>query len=233
MYKAKRILAIIPARGGSKGVPRKNIKKLLGEPLIAWTIREARQSAYLDKIIVSSDDREIIGIAERYGAEAPFVRPLHLATDKAKTIDVVLHALRWFYRHGEDYDLILVLPPTSPLRTAGDIDHAIRLLFLKRAQAVVSVCLAEYHPWWAGTLTPDGRMVNFGRNKVMNKRRQELPVFYRLNGAIYLIHREYLKKVKGFIGKQTYAYIMPQERSVDIDTVFDFRLAQALMRKEL
>src|SRR3989339_1726633 len=161
MYKKKNIIAIIPARAGSKGLPGKNIRLLLGKPLISWTIEHALSSKYIDKVIVSTDDRKIAEISRKCGAAVPFIRPAKLATDKAKGIDVILHAVRWFEKKRNKFDLIMLLQPTSPLRTAGDIEAAIELLFEKKAGAVVSVCETEHHPLWSNILPKDGNMKNF------------------------------------------------------------------------
>lgn len=231
MYKGKNILGLIPARGGSKGLPRKNIKPLLGKPLIAWTIEQTLASKYLDKVIVSTDDKEIAEISKKYGAEVPFIRPRELATDEAKGIDVTLHAINWLKENDKQkqYDLIILLQPTSPLRTREDIDKAIELLFLKEAKAIVSVCEVDHHPLWANTLPEDGCMKNFIRREIMNKNRQELPVFYRLNGAIYLAYWNCLKEQKSFFGNRTFAYVMPKDRSVDINNEIDFKLARNIV----
>ena len=233
MYKGKNILGLIPARGGSKGLPRKNIKPLLGKPLIAWTIEQALASKYLDKVIVSTDDKEIADISKKYGAEIPFMRPRELAEDNAKGIDVVLHAINWIKENNKQkhYDLIMLLQPTSPLRKSDDIDKAIELLFLKETQAIVSVCEVDHHPLWANTLSEDGCMKDFIRKEIMNKNRQELPKFYRLNGAIYLAYCNYIKEQKGFFGKKTFTYIMPRERSIDIDSEIDFKMAELIIKK--
>ena len=227
MYKAKKILALIPARGGSKGLPRKNIKLLFGKPLIAWTIEEARKNTYIDRIIVTTDDKEIAEVSKKYKADVPFLRPQELATDNSSAIDYILHALEWIKENDDVvYDLLLLLAPTSPLRLSEDIDKAIELLFLKEAKAVVSVCKTEHPPYWTNTLLGDGRMKDFIKPETLNKNRQELPNFYSLNGAMYLAYCDYLIKQKGFFGSETFACIMPKERSVDIDDSFDFKLAE-------
>jgi N-acylneuraminate cytidylyltransferase/CMP-N,N'-diacetyllegionaminic acid synthase len=230
MYKGKSILALIPARGGSKGLPRKNIRPLLGKPLIAWTIEQALASKYLDRVIVSTDSEEIAEISKKYGAEVPFMRPKKLATDEVKSIDVVLHAVKWMEENDGSYDLLMLLQPTSPLRTVEDIDKAVELLFGKGAIAVVSVCKVDHHPYWSNVLPEDGCMENFIRPEAINKNRQGLPIFYRLNGAIYLAYCDYLKQEKTFFGDKTFAYIMPKERSIDIDEEIDFILAELLRR---
>ncbi len=231
MYKSKNILGLIPARGGSKGLPRKNIKLLLGEPLIAWTIKQALASRYLDRIVVSTDDKEIAEISKKYEAEVPFIRPKELAKDNAKGIDVVLHVIDWISENDEQkqYDLIMLLQPTSPLRKFEDIDKSIELLFLKKANAIVSVCEVDHHPLWANTLPENGCMKNFIRQEIMNKNRQKLPVFYRINGAIYLAYCDYIKEQESFFGENTFAYIMPKSMSIDIDSEVDFKLAETLM----
>ncbi len=231
MYKGKTILGLIPARGGSKSLPRKNIRPLLGRPLIAWTIEQTLASKYLDRVLVSTDDEEIAEISKKYGTEVPFMRPKELATDEVKGIDVVLHAINWMDKNGNPYDLIMVVQPTSPLRTSEDIDRAIGLLFFKKAQAVVSVAETKHHPYWSNTLPKDGCMKNFVRSEIMNKNRQELPVFYRLNGAIYLAYWDYLKEQKSFLGKETFAYLMSPERSVDVDSEMDFRFTEFLIKE--
>lgn len=226
MYKEKSILALIPARGGSKGLPRKNIVPLLGKPLIAWTIEGALSSKYLDGIIVSTDDKEIAQIARKYGAEVPFKRPKHLARDSSKGIDVVLHAINWFEKKGNQYDLLMLLQPTSPLRTVEDIDGSVEYFFAKQGDVVVSVCEAEHNPLWTNTLPDDMCLKKFINLKVSGLNRQELPKYYRLNGSIYLARWEYLKKRKNYFGEYSFAYIMPKEKSIDIDDLFDLKLAE-------
>lgn len=233
MYNGKTILALIPARGGSKGLPGKNIRLLLGKPLISWSIGQSLRSRYIDKVVVSTDSEKIASVARRYGAEVPFKRPKKLATDKAKSIDAVLHALDYMRKNGEDYDILVLLQPTSPLRTAEDIDRAIRFLFTKRTETVVSVCEANHPPLWSNTLPPDLNMRKFIKSSIINKNRQELARYYRLNGAIYVAWANYLKKYRTFFGKDTYAYIMDSDRSVDIDTIMDFTVAGAIMKQKM
>lgn len=230
MYKDKSIIGIIPARWGSKGVPYKNIRLLNGKPLVAWTIETALASKYLDKVIVSTDNGLIAETSVKYGAEVPFRRPKKYATDKSRSIDVILHAIKWLEGHNEFYDYFMMLQPTSPLRISEDIDKAIELLFTKNAMAIVSVCETDHHPYWSNMLSSDGGMKDFLERDVMNKTRQELPVYYRLNGAIYLANKDYLKTQCGFIGEKTYAYIMPRERSIDIDCEIDMGHAEFMMK---
>jgi len=233
MINGKSVLAIIPARGGSKGLPEKNIKELYGKPLIAWSIEVAKACSVIDKIVVSTDDENIADVTKTYGAEMPFMRPAELASDTASTIGVLFHAVDWFEKN-ENYQPahILLLQPTSPLRTVVDIEGVIQTLKEKNARAVVSVCKTDHHPWWSNILPEDGNMKDFIRPEILNKRRQYLPVFYRLNGAIYLAETDYLRECSGFLGQDTFAYEMPRERSIDIDTDMDFRLACLLMEEQ-
>lgn len=232
MYKDKRILSLIPARGGSKGVSRKNIRPLYGKPLIAWTIEQTKKSRYIDKVIVSTDDEEIIKVSKRYGAEVPFKRPRKLATDKAKAIGLILHAINFMEKEGDIFDIVVLLQPTSPLRATEDIDAAIELLFKKRAKAIISICEMKHPPQWANTLPSNGCMKGFMKQKNRNKTRQELDTFYRINGAIFLGYGDYIRQQIGFSGDKTFAYIMPKERSVDIDTEVDFKLAEILKNRK-
>lgn len=229
MHKDKRILAVIPARGGSKGLPGKNIRQLAGKPLIAWSINAARQSKYVDEVIVSTDCAETARIAKACGGNVPFIRPSALATDEAKGIDVIVHALDWRNQDSPQINLVLVLQPTSPLRTYQDIDQAIELLFKKKARSVVSVCPVEHHPWWTNVLPDDGCLENFIRPEILRANRQELKKYYRLNGAIYLADTSLLTDKRSFISKDSFAYIMDIEKSIDIDSMIDFKLAEILL----
>lgn len=229
MYKGKRFLAIIPARGGSKGIKNKNIVNLKGKPLISYTIEEAKKSGIFDKIIVSTDSPEIAEISKKYGAEVPFLRPENLSTDTASTIDVILHALNYFIDNDEYYDYFVLLQPTSPLRKAEDILNSVDLLFEKDADSVVSVCEVEHSPLFSNTLPQDLSLSNFIRKDLRDKRRQDLPKYYRINGAIYISRVETFLKTKDFYEGKSYAYIMPIERSIDIDSIVDLKMAEILM----
>ncbi len=229
MFGEKKVLAIIPARGGSKRLPQKNILDLNGKPLIAWTIESALQSKYIDKVIVSTDSLAIKKISEKYGAEVPFIRPESLSTDIASSIDVIKHALSFYHNK---FDYVVLLQPTSPLRIFSDIDSAFELI-TKEVKAVVSVCETEHSPLWSNTLDANLSMRNFIRDELKNKRSQDLPVYYRLNGAIYIAEVNYFYQNNGFFGENTKAYIMPQERSVDIDTELDFEWAKLLKEKRM
>lgn len=230
MYKGKRVLAIIPARAGSKGLPGKNILSFHGRPLIGWSILQARRAKYLDKIIVSTDDAKIAAISHKHGACVPFLRPARLALSHSNMIHVVLHALDVMAKKGETYEVVVLLQPTSPLRTSEDIDKTLELMFKKKADSLVSVTLCEHHPWWSVSLGKDFKIKEFLGLGKAHQNRQDLPVFYQLNGALFIAKEDFFRKEKTFIGKNTFAYIMPQEKSVDIDSRFDFKLAEFLMK---
>jgi len=224
------ILYIIPARGGSKGLPGKNIRLLGNKPLIAYAIEAAVNSVFKGTVIVSTDDEEIATVGKKYGAAVPFMRPDELATDAASTMDLVFHAINFYKQQHVFFDVVVVLQPTSPLRTSSDIDQAISLMKEKKMYAVVSVCESEHHPLWTNILPPDGSMKNFIREEVKGKNRQQLPLNFRLNGALYISKSEALETYKGFIHEKTIAYIMPTDRSVDIDHEIDFKLAELLLK---
>jgi len=227
-------IGIIPARGGSKGIPRKNIKLLADKPLIAWTIETALDSHVLDRIIVSTEDEQIAKVSREWGAEVPFLRPARLAEDSSPTIDVVLHALDYMELKENFYaNYVLLLQPTSPLRTSQDIDNAQQMASRHNADAVVSICMANPHPYLAKRLIADGTIADFIPQKTVYTRRQELPPAYALNGAIYLNRRSSLLQEKTFLPVGTYGYIMPEEHSIDIDNPWDFHLADLILRDRL
>ncbi|MFJ7889401.1 cytidylyltransferase domain-containing protein [Lysinibacillus xylanilyticus] len=219
-----KVLAIIPARGGSKGVPRKNIKELAGKPLIEWTIEEAKKSKYIDRIIVSSEDKEILQVAQKFGADVPFIRPANLAEDTTAGIEPVLHALE----HFSDYEYVVMLQPTSPLRLVEDIDGCIEQLLQENAEFCVSVCEVGQSPYWMYTLDSSTKMQPLLKQQTLITRRQDLPKVYTLNGAIYLANIDLLKQTRNFITEETIAYVMPVERSYDIDTEEDFKICEYL-----
>lgn len=226
MYDGKSFLAIIPARGGSKRLPRKNVLDLCGKPLIAWSIEAALKSKYIHKVVVSSDDDEILEISKKFGAET-IKRPDELASDTATTFDAIKHTIDNF----EKYDYIVLLQPTSPLRDEKHIDKAIEFLENKNADAVVSVCEIEHSPLWSNTLPPDGKMNNFLRDEILNKRSQDLDKYYRLNGAIYICATAKLLEEKSFFLKDNiFAYVMDRESSVDIDEEIDFKMATVVQQ---
>jgi CMP-N-acetylneuraminic acid synthetase len=226
MISGKRLLAIIPARSGSKRLPRKNILDLAGKPLIAWTIEAALESKYIDRIVVSTDSKEISSISRKYGADVPFMRPDELATDETTSIDVVLHQLDQLEECNDSYSYVILLQPTSPLRTAENIDESVELLKSRNSDAVISVCKVEHSPLWCNTIPADGSLLNFLDDSILNKRSQDLNQYYRLNGAIYLCNIKLLKKEKNFFLKSnSIAYKMNEEQSIDIDSKNDFMCA--------
>ena len=224
MLSRKTFLAIIPARGGSKRLPRKNILDLNGKPLIAWSIEAGLQSKYIDKIVVTSDDDEIINISNKFGAQT-IKRPEELASDTATTFDAIQHTINNIVK----YDYVVLLQPTSPLRDNNHIDKAIELLESKNADAVVSVCEMDHSPLWSNTLDESLSMKGFLRDEVLNQRSQDLEKYYRLNGAIYICKVDKLLEEKSFMLKDNiFAYVMDKESSVDIDEEIDFKLAQVI-----
>ena len=228
MLKGKTFLAVISARGGSKRLPRKNVLNLVGKPLIAWTIEAAKSSKYIDHFIVTTDDQEISEISKKYGAEV-LARPDELASDTSSSVDVALHAIEV---QDQNYDYLILLQPTSPLRTGQHIDEAIKLLFTNDANAITSVCETSHSPLWANTLPEDGCMADFIHEEVKDRQSQELPVFFQLNGAIYIVNIESFKRNKSFIfASDNYAYVMSEKHSVDIDTELDLEIASLLINK--
>lgn len=223
------MLAVIPARGGSKGVPYKNIKKLAGKPLLAYTVQAALESGVFEKVIVSTDSDLIAKEAEKCGAEVPFVRPAELSGDLISSDDVVLHALDYYQELGIRYNMVCKLQPTSPLRNALHIKEAYQMLLERKADSVISVCMCEHSPLWSGIIKEDMRLDNFISNDAKRACRQEMPTYYRLNGAIYMAKAECLIGNKSFFGQDSIAYIMSQETSVDIDSELDFKVAEVLL----
>lgn len=222
---------LITARGGSKGIPHKNVCPLAGKPLIAWTIEAALQARRLDRVIVSTDDEEIAKVSREWGADVPFMRPAELARDDSPHLEVIRHALGWLAAESEaELDYLMLLQPTSPLRTSADIDSAIALGEEKNADAVVSVCLTHEHPFLSKQVTPDGRLLDFVEKPQGYLARQSLPPAYSLNGAIYMVRRSLLLERDDWYTDRTFAYIMPPERSLDIDTPWDLRLVDLILR---
>lgn len=229
MFADQRVLGLIPARGGSKGLPGKNLAPLHGRPLIAWTIAAARSSGYVDDVVVTTDAEDIARVALAEGARVPFRRPARLAADEASMNDVIAHALDELSREGNEYRWLLLLQPTAPLRTVENIDEAFKRLAESGGDAVVSVCEVEHSPSWMGQLPGDGNMASFVDDVASRANRQQLATHYRLNGSIYLAAVDYWRAHGGFLGPGTYAYIMRQDESVDVDTSLDLEIAAHLM----
>lgn len=223
-------IAIIPARSGSKGVKDKNIRDLCGKPLMAYTIEAAIKSREFDEVIVSTDSEKYATIAKRYGASVPFLRSEATASDTASSWDMVEEVLNGYRERGQEFDTFCLLQPTSPLRSADDIIGAYQLYKEKANFAVVSVCEAEHSPLWCGHLPEDGGFAGFIDKENM-KQRQAGGKFYRLNGAIYIVDIKKFANDQFLYQDGSFAFIMPQDRSIDIDTEIDFKLAEVTMVK--
>ncbi|MEA2051169.1 MAG: acylneuraminate cytidylyltransferase family protein [Campylobacterota bacterium] len=226
MKNVPRILAIIPARGGSKRLPRKNILNLNGKPILAYTIEASLQSKYITKTIVTSDDAEILDISKKYGSEV-IKRPDHLASDTATSFDAIKHTI---LSQNENYDYTILLQPTSPLRTTKHIDEAIKLLIEKNADAVISTCEVDHPVQWNMKIKEDLDISEFVKN-IDTNRSQDQTKHYRLNGAIYIANTKKLLGNKTFfLTKNIYSYIMDKKDSVDIDDEYDFLIAEAFIK---
>ena len=226
MINGKTVLALIPARGGSKGIPRKNIILLAGKPLIAWTIEEAIKSKYIDRIILSSEDETIMKIAKKWGCDVPFIRPVELSKDESSSIDVVVHAID---NINNTYDFICLLQPTSPLRTTDDIDKCIEKCINGRYNSCVSISEVKKSPYLMYKKITNDILVKMLDNNY--SRRQEMPKFYIINGAIYIIKTDVLKKTKRFIFNDTIGYEMKSVNSIDIDDNDDLYFAEYIISK--
>lgn len=223
------MLAVIPARGGSKGVPGKNIRELAGKPLVVYTIEAAINSGVFEKVIVSTDSVEIADIARKNGAEVPFIRPEEISGDFASSDDVIKHAVDFLEDKGDVFTEVCKLQPTSPLRNAAHIKEAYKLFQEKEADFVVSVCECEHSPLWSGQLGDDLSMDDFVRDEIKLACRQKLSTYYRLNGAIYMAKTGAFKRERSFFGANGYAYLMRQKDSIDIDSELDFKIAECVM----
>jgi N-acylneuraminate cytidylyltransferase/CMP-N,N'-diacetyllegionaminic acid synthase len=219
-----KVLGLIPARGGSKGIPKKNIRNIAGKPLISWTIETALASN-VSSVVVSTDDLEIADLAKEHGADVPFIRPRELSLDDTPGISVAKHAIDLL----PGYDALILLQPTSPLRSSEDINNCLRKKEIHQAPSVVSVVECRNHPHWAYSMTESERLLPFEAKAAV--RRQNLPPAFSLNGAIYLAGYDQLRNSQSFIDKNTVAYLMPNERSVDIDDYFDWRIAEMLLKE--
>jgi CMP-N,N'-diacetyllegionaminic acid synthase len=229
MYKDHVVVCVIPARGGSKGLPGKNIKMFCGKPLIAHTIEQAKQSKYIDRVLVSTEAEEIAKISLEYGAEVPFIRPLDLARDSSSTIDVLLHAINWLENVDRyTFGILLLLHTTTPLRSVEDINETISLMVEEKADNVFSAAEAHRNPYFNmveinkrgyAALVKQGNFTT----------RQVAPLIYDMNSSIYVWWKELLKEKKKIFLDKTKIYIMPKERSIDIDDNIDFKIAEIMM----
>jgi len=223
------LIALIPARGGSKGLPGKNTKLLNGIPLIAHTILAALNASQISRVIVSTENEEIAFIAKKYGAEVPFMRPQKMATDTALSIDAYEYTIKKLEANEKiSIDNFTVLQPTSPLRSSQDIDAAITLFFKNKADSVISFC-AEHHPIsWHKYLETNGRIIHDSKEKLQN--RQEFKPTYFPNGAIYILNKDVFQ-TRNYYSENTFAYLMERTNSIDIDTIEDFEYAEFLMQR--
>ncbi len=230
MFDSQRILAIIPARGGSKGIKDKNIKELCGHPLIAYSILAAKQSKYIDDIVVSTDSEKIADSARAYGAWIPFLRPAHLAQDNSKTIDAIVYTITALKESfSKEYDVLILLQPTHPLRTFEDIDNAIELFFSKNCQSMASICEVSDHPFFIREITSDHTLTKLMKlNSTV--RRQDLPAYYVVNGAIYINLVAEITPDTSFNDNKI-GFVMKKENSVDIDDLTDFYYAEIILTK--
>ncbi|MCR5671741.1 MAG: acylneuraminate cytidylyltransferase family protein [Butyrivibrio sp.] len=218
MYKDHSVLAIVPARGGSKGIPGKNIIEVAGKPLVAYTLDAAKKSSFIDYVLVSTDSEEIAEVSKEYGAQVPFLRPAELATDTAKTSDAIFHAVKEMENLGRSFDAVVLLQPTSPLRTGSDIDAAIELFFEEGERSVVSVSEAEINPVLIRRVV-DGKAVPI-LNTTSTVRRQDFEKFYRVNGAIYVNKASEISRDTSFNDNEL-AFVMEKNHCLDIDTMED------------
>lgn len=230
------MLGLITARGGSKGIPRKNVLPLAGKPVIGWTIEAALASDKLTRVAVSTDDDEIAEISRWEGAEVPFLRPARLGRDDTAHMDVVIHALDWLARHERFVpNYLMLLQPTSPLRTASDIDGAVALAVERDADSLISVCETHQHPHLVRKISEDGTLVDFvsGAPEAgsSERRRQDLPPAYFENGAIYLTKTKILLDERTFCPRNTIPYVMPAERSLQLDDAWDLRLVELTIQE--
>ena len=227
-----KILGVIPARGGSKSVPHKNLAPLNGKPMMVYTIEAAQNSQLMTHFVVSSEDEKIIQVARQYGAPAPFIRPAEFATDEAPSLPVVQHAVREMEsRLDIVFDYVVMLQATSPLRTGADIDTALEKLIRTGADSVVSVVrIAHHHPARMRFIEDDLLVqLPMGEQKEL-QRRQDLPPVYIRNGAIFATRREVVMEKNSFLGKVSRPYLMPESRSSNVDTKFDFLVVEVMMQ---
>lgn len=228
MFGKQKILALIPARGGSKGIKDKNIIPLAGKPLIAYSIEAAKKSKYIDSIVVTTDSEKIAEVAKKYEARVPFLRPAELAADTSKTIDAVLHAVKTLTSMGENYNTLVLLQPTQPLRTADDIDRAIELYYENGEDGLVSISSVDDSPLLIRSIGDDGKLINLlSQNSTC--RRQDMPNYYKVNGCIYINKIEELDENTSFNDNKV-PFIMDKEHSIDIDELSDLWMAECYLK---
>ena len=232
MYKDKTFLGIIPARGGSKGLPGKNIKELCGKPLIAWSIESGLKSKYLDEVMVTTDSKDIANIAKQYGASVPFLRPDVLASDTATSFDAIKHTIE-FYKNefDKEFDYIVLLEPTSPLRETRDIDIAIEQLFNSNADSIVGICKTEdQNPAFLVFKNEKDFISGYENHDMKVLRRQDIKDVYFFEGTIYISKTDVLLNKKTFYHENTIGYVVPKYKSLEIDDIDDFIMVEAIMK---
>jgi N-acylneuraminate cytidylyltransferase len=225
MIDGKRVIGVIIARGGSKRVPGKNVRAVKGKPLIAWTIEAAKRSKHIDRLVVSTDDQGILEVAQEWGCEAPGMRPDELSQDDTAGVDPVLYTLKQL----PGYDVVVLLQPTSPLRTPEDIDGCLARCVELRVSACVSVTALDKSPDWMYYVDEEGRMEPIGGHGGPSAMANQPRTGYVLNGAVYVAATDWLERMRTFLTAETAAYVMPQSRSLDIDTELDFKLLDAMI----
>lgn len=226
-------IAIIPARSGSKGLKDKNIKELCGLPLFAYSYYAAKQSEMFDEIMMSTDSNIYANIAKKYGLSVPFLRSIEQSNDNADSWGVVKEVLSLYAKRDVFFDTVCLLQPTSPLRIAEDICNGYQMLKNKNSNAITSVCEMEHSPLWSMTLPEDLSLKDFRRNLINNGPRQKLDTYYRINGALYIRRIEYEDDDIKILHSDEYAYIMERRRSIDIDTIEDFEIAEYMLKNVL
>jgi len=235
MITDKKVLGLVLAREGSKGLPGKNIKPLCGKPLIAWSIEAGLASKFIDDLVVSTDGYEIASVSEQYGAEVPFLRPPELASDGASSISAILHTLDYLEKNERCYDAVVLLEPTSPLREVADIDAALELLVEKNSSSVVSVCAAEAtHPSFMFKMDAfTNKLFPFTGTQPNALRRQDIQPVYFLDGTIYCSTPKKIREENSFYHEETLAYVVPKWKSLEIDDADDFLMVEAIMKSRL
>jgi len=233
MKKQKNFLSIIPARSGSKRLKNKNILKLNNIPLIAYSIKSALKSKYIDEVYVTSEDRKILKISKKYGAKI-IKRKKSFATDEAPTYLSLIEVIKKLNRIGKKYKYLILLQPTSPLRTSNDINNAIEIFLKRKIKSLISITKTNSHLLWSFKAKNNLNLANIFKNNKFKKRSQDLPKYYTLNGAIYIIDLRYFLKYKTFLLKRSiFGYEMEQLNSIDIDEMIDFKLCEVIIKEKL
>ena len=231
MYKGKKVLAIIPARGGSKGLPGKNVRPLLGKPLIGWSIEHAQQSKYVDEIFISTDSQDIADVAENFGVKVPELRPMELAVDTAPSSAFIIYTIEKFTKEGNPFDYFILLEPTSPLRDVEDVDRSIEILIDDPYnESIVGVCKAEdVHPAFMVKIGTDKRLMPY-EDSMKTLRRQDIPDVFYFEGSVYVSKCDTFLEKKAFYHDKTLPYVVPKWKSFEIDDIIDFTIVEAMAK---